>query len=316
MANCQIWGTPCQDAGSSDEFFFVDSSRAGGKYKLFGPAQRQVVELTDDEKRAVTTWIVSQHRAGIEVPQIDAGNIDEIKNRRVMNFSERVDRALLFLGERTKVGGTTALDVASSQSRDALNKFLAFTESADAGEAQSLLKMLGNGMELVGRVQETLFYLKPKGWLRVDELQTKEVRSSQAFVAMWFHPSTEESYENGLCKAIYDSGYEPRRVDQGHHHLNKVDDEVIAEIRRSRFIIVDCTCERDRVRGSVYFEAGFAFGLNIPIIWTCKDTSLEDLQFDTRQYPHLPWKDSADLYEKLRARIGALIGDGPKIKLR
>jgi hypothetical protein len=93
--------------------------------------------------------------------------------------------------------------------------------------------MLDGDMGLVGRSQETLFYLRPKGWLRLDELQTKEVRSSQAFVAMWFNETTEEPYLNGLYKAIYDSGYDPRRVDQKHHHLNKVDDEIIAEIRRS-----------------------------------------------------------------------------------
>jgi hypothetical protein len=110
-------------------------------------------------------------------------------------------------------------------------------------------------MGLVGHSQETLFYLRPKGWLRVDDLQTKEVRSSQAFVAMWFHESLEEPYLNGLHKAIYDSGYDPRRVDQKHHHLNKVDDEIIAEIRRSRFIVVDGTCEKEKVRGSVYFSA-------------------------------------------------------------
>lgn len=57
MAKCLIWGTPCVDAGSSDEFFFLDSPRAGGKYKLFGTAQRQVIELTPAEKKAVTSWI-------------------------------------------------------------------------------------------------------------------------------------------------------------------------------------------------------------------------------------------------------------------
>jgi hypothetical protein len=85
------------------------------------------------------------------------------------------------------------------------------------------------------------------------------------------------------------SGYEPRRVDQKHHHLNKVDDEIIAEIRRSRFLVADFTCEPDKVRGGVYFETGFAMGLNIPIIWTCKDTSMKDLHFDTRQFPHIVW---------------------------
>jgi hypothetical protein len=62
MPICPIWGTPCTDAGSNDEFYFVDSSRAGGRYKLFGSALEQVKNLTIDEKRVVTSWIVSQHQ--------------------------------------------------------------------------------------------------------------------------------------------------------------------------------------------------------------------------------------------------------------
>jgi len=63
-------------------------------------------------------------------------------------------------------------------------------------------------------------------------------------------------------------------MDQQHHHLNKVDVEIIAEIRRSRFLVADFTCESGSVRGGVYFETGFAMGIDIPIIWTCKNTSI------------------------------------------
>ena len=312
MAKCLIWGTSAQHMPRLGDFEHLNSRRAGGEYKVPGSHLDAVRSLTEPEKKRLTTWIISQHRAGIAVPEINDSVLDHIKRGRDMPFSERVDRALLFLGTRTKVGGTMAVDIASSQSREALDDFLAFTETADAGEIQSLLKMLEADMGLVGHSQETLFYIRPKGWLRIDELQRKEVQSSQAFVAMWFNPATDEPYENGMYLAIYDSGYDPRRVDQKHHHLNKVDDEIIAEIRRSRFLVADFTCEPGSVRGGVYFETGFAMGINIPIIWTCKETSMQDLHFDTRQYPHIAWKNSVDLYTKLKARIGALIGDGPK----
>jgi hypothetical protein len=137
---------------------------------------------------------------------INKSVLDDIKRGRDMPFSERVDQALQFLSARTKVGSTIAIDQTSSQSREVLEDFLAFTESADAREAQSLLRMMGGEMGLVGGPQpnqDTTFYL-PKGWLRLDELQKREVRSSQAFVAMWFNPVTDEPYENGIYKAIYE----------------------------------------------------------------------------------------------------------------
>lgn len=312
MGKCLIWNTLAEHKPRLGDYDHITSRRAGGEYKVSGSCRHAVQSLTEVEKKRLTTWLVAQHRAGIIAPVIDDAVLEDIKRGRDMPFSERVDRALLYLGTRTKVGDTLAVDISSAQSRDALEDLLAFTESADAGEIQSLLKMLEADMGLVGHGQETLFFLRPKGWLRLDELQRKEMQSSQAFVAMWFDPSTDEPYKNGLYKAIYDSGYDPRRVDQQHHHLNKVDDEIIAEIRRSRFMVADFTCEAASVRGGVYFEAGFAMGINIPIIWTCKNTSLNDLHFDTRQYPYIEWKSSAELYMKLKARIGALIGDGPK----
>lgn len=127
---------------------------------------------------------------------------------------------------------------------------------------------------------------------------------------MWFSEVTNDAYVKGIAPALVSSGYKPMRIDKKEHN-NKIDDEIVAEIRRSRFIVADFTCEPKNVRGGVYFEAGFAFGLGIPVVWTCKDTSINDLHFDTRQYAHIVWKDTADLYAQLKNRVGATVGDGP-----
>jgi len=127
---------------------------------------------------------------------------------------------------------------------------------------------------------------------------------------MWFHADTNEAYLEGIQPALIDSGWKAMRIDKKEHN-NKIDDEIIAEIRRSRFLIADFTCEPKNARGGVYFEAGFALGLGLPVIWTCKETSLADLHFDTRQYAHIVWKSPSDLYTQLKDRIGATIGEGP-----
>jgi nucleoside 2-deoxyribosyltransferase len=127
---------------------------------------------------------------------------------------------------------------------------------------------------------------------------------------MWFNEATHAAYEKGIAPAVTEAGYSPLRIDNK-EHVNKIDDEIIAEMRRSRFIVADFTCEPEKVRGGVYFEAGFAMGLNVPVIWTCSESSRADLHFDTRQYNHIMWKDPADLHDKLLARIGALLGGGP-----
>jgi len=60
-------------------------------------------------------------------------------------------------------------------------------------------------------------------------------------------------------------------------------------------------------RGGVYFEAGFALGLGIPVIWSCRKNDVKKVHFDTRQYNHIVWNDSSDLYRQLRDRIEATI---------
>jgi hypothetical protein len=158
------------------------------------------------------------------------------------------------------------------------------------------------------------FKLSPLGWQKYEELlSTRSIDSSQAFVAMWFDPTMHDVYAAGFVPAIESRGYNPLRIDKK-EHANKIDDEIVAEIRRSRFVVADFTCEIGNPRGGVYFEAGFAMGLGLPVIWTCRHDIIAAgaLHFDTRQYNHIDWETPEDLKNRLSARIGALLGDGPK----
>ena len=132
---------------------------------------------------------------------------------------------------------------------------------------------------------------------------------------MWFDEMTKLGYENGIKPAIEAVGYTPLRIDDK-EHSNKIDDEIIAEIRRSRCLVADFTCRPREARGGVYFEAGFAMGLNIPVVWTCHQDSLNDLHFDTRQYNHVVWDKPEDLQDKLKKRIAAQLGFGPLHKVQ
>lgn len=153
------------------------------------------------------------------------------------------------------------------------------------------------------------------GYIHLEEMDRKSVASDQAFVAMWFHSSMNDAYENGLAPGIEDAGYRPLRIDRKEHN-DRIDDRIIAEIRRSRFLVADFTQGEPGARGGVYYEAGFAHGLNIPVVFTCRQDSIEKVHFDTRQYNHIVWTDANDLREKLKNRILATIGEGSAAKRR
>ena len=131
---------------------------------------------------------------------------------------------------------------------------------------------------------------------------------------MWFHPSTDDALRYGIEPAIREAGYSPFRIDQK-PDLVKIDDEIMAEIRQSRFLIADFTQHEGEARGGVYFEAGFAEGLAIPVIYTCRKDVVDagNLHFDTRQYAHIVWQTPEELRVGLLNRIRARIGQGPLI---
>ncbi len=83
-----------------------------------------------------------------------------------------------------------------------------------------------------------------------------------------------------------------------------IDDKIIANIRSSKFLIADFSGQRN----SVYYEAGFAQGLGIPVIWCVREKDAKNLSFDTRQYNCIIWEDEEHLEDKLTDRIRALFG--------
>lgn len=167
------------------------------------------------------------------------------------------------------------------------------------------------------------FSLTLAGWERVSELRKAAIKPDSAFVAMWFHDDLNGIYKAGFEAALTDCGYSPPfRIDHT-PHTNRIDVEIVERIKRSSLIIADVTGDR----GGVYYEAGLAQGIGIPVIWTCAtwtamlpakgsiypemDTAPECIEvswkkrihFDTRQFHTLFWEDAADLRKQLNDRI-------------
>jgi hypothetical protein len=152
--------------------------------------------------------------------------------------------------------------------------------------------------------------IAPRGW---EEAQHPSgVDSPTAFVAMWFHDSMLSIYEQAIRPAIeHDCGYRAVRVDREETNNDDIVDEILAQIRASRFVVADVT----GARHGVYFEAGFAKGLGIPVIWTCRQDDFdESRQFDTEHYNHILWQDGDDLRRKLGNRVRGSIEIGPPYK--
>lgn len=145
--------------------------------------------------------------------------------------------------------------------------------------------------------------LTTAGWQYING-DTDRENADQCFVAMWFDKSMNSAFEQGMQPLEETIGYRVVRIDSTHFN-DKICHRIMAEIRRSKFLIVDVTGDRN----AVFFEAGYAMGLGIPIIWCCRaDRIGDDANVDTRQYNHILWDNPEDLLSKLKDRIAATIG--------
>lgn len=142
-----------------------------------------------------------------------------------------------------------------------------------------------------------------KGWERVELLRAAQPKSRHAFVAMWFDKSLDEAWDQGFRPGIEDSGYFKAVRSDRAEFLGKVDDWIIARIRRSGLVVADFTGNRS----GVYYEAGFAQALNIPVVFTCHEDHMEDVHFDTNHFNHIVWTAPEDLRQQLNDRIIAVV---------
>lgn len=142
--------------------------------------------------------------------------------------------------------------------------------------------------------------IEEKGWEFIEKILKKE-NSTKAFIAMWFDSSMDAAALK-IEKAVRDLGFDPIRIDRKEFN-NEISGEILYEIKQCKFLIADVTKQRQ----GVYFEAGYALGQGIPVIWSCKKDDLNNIHFDTRQYNHIIWETEEDLSLQLSNRIKGTI---------
>ncbi|QEG35241.1 hypothetical protein [Bythopirellula goksoeyrii] len=143
--------------------------------------------------------------------------------------------------------------------------------------------------------------LTPLGWEELEK--SHRVDSKRVFTAMSFDKSLDTVWKDGIYPAIESCGFTPMRIDE-EEFTEGIVDKIIAEINESRFVVADLTLHRN----GVYFEAGYAKGLGLPVIWICREDELKNSHFDVKHFNIIVWQDVDNLRERLSTRIRAVIG--------
>lgn len=289
-----------------------------GIFKLEQDAYFKIGDLRDEQIANISGWIYEYQKEVITTEKLQL-----LKDLKTISVGEKAVKLLKYIAkERPTPGQWIQIDFQSIYDLKTLKKntkypkevfiklektlpFLSITWARDDNELRYIINdyLIQEQGYLTG---EKRYKITPKGWAYIDSLKYRNVDSQIAFIAMYFDNSMNDLL-GSIEKSISNASYEPKRVDK-HEHINKIDDEIVALIRQSKFIVADYTGQR----GGVYFESGFALGLGLPIVWTCRKDDLVNLHFDTNHYNFLTWEEDKlpEFEEKLKNRILAVIGKG------
>jgi nucleoside 2-deoxyribosyltransferase len=308
-ASCPI----CDELGNVG-----DSSRDGkvvhcpacGAFEITGTAAAvwaaDRANLTPRQIANIRGWL--RHNQGITIGSKDLEMLRAIKTPSV---GERAERLLkMFEAELPEVGQRMGMPY----SNPSIKQWIATASAIDQDDLYFLVDRYLVGekrwLETAGAQGLPIYRISPTGHDYLETSRKGEMNSATGFCAMWFSERIKPLWTEAIEPAIQRAGYTAIRID-GVEHNNKVDDEILAHIRRSKFIVADFTA----TRGGVYFEAGFALGLGKSVIWTTSERRLKRVHFDNRQYNFVTWDKDAleDFSMRLQNRIEATIGTGPLV---
>ncbi|MBC6415611.1 MAG: hypothetical protein GDA46_04385 [Bdellovibrionales bacterium] len=313
---CIICWKMIQAEPEGDKFIF-NSPLAGGKYSVdrqeYYQREEGLIKLHTKDTVRLSGHIAKQNLLD-KIPDVSSMMKDTKWLEKLPPIPGPTERAYLLLEglvKKTKYFGQefnlNSLELPKIDDSDIYGFLhaISYSDNKRPEEIKSLIEFLAE-LNFI-KINVTIFKVTAQGFEKIDQLSQNNY-SRKVFIAMWFDDSMN-ALKDSMKKAIKNLGYEPSRIDDK-EHLNKIDDEILLEIKKSRFVICDLTSEKEKPRGSVYFEAGYAMGKDIPIIWTCNKSLEKERAFDIQNYNCLFWeKDNLDNFiKKLEHRIEQTIG--------
>jgi nucleoside 2-deoxyribosyltransferase len=263
----------------------------------------------------LSAWLRYRNEQSVEVPEINPHKLEDLQ-KGLPNYGPRekqvillqnIERKTEYPGKPVQIDPDYDIPLAWASAKE---EFMYYIDSLIE---RGLLRNVGRGEKVHRNLSNELIYnsagfsveITAAGWDYLEQRETHIEERTQAFVAMSFAKELKPIWEGPIYNAIVKSGYKPFRVD-AKPHSDRIDAKIIAEIKNSRFLLADVTKHRQ----GVYFEAGYALGLGLPVIWSVRKDHCKKVHFDTRQYNHIIWETMDYLEDQLYNFICAIIGKG------
>lgn len=264
----------------------------------------------NEERKSILSHSIFKMQDRGEIPQISTYVVESILSlKTVLNAFEQAENLILWVGDHTVYPGKTC-------------GVLKFDLRAKIGAVDFRgVEFILNSMIKKGYIDcenlinyNAMLTLTYNGWEQYHEIKKGIVESRKAFMAMPFGVKIiDDFFLNCLKGAVSDTGYHLEKLDDN-PQAGLIDDRLKVEILTSKFVIVDLT----NGNNGAYWEAGYAEGLNKPVIYTCEKSYFKEKKthFDTNHYHTIPWSPSSyeESANKLKATIRATLPDEAKLE--
>lgn len=245
-------------------------------------------------------------------------NFVEILNTTVLPTpAQQADLLIDFVGKKTRFLGAI-LDIAPISQGGKFHQLKAWIGGVDKRTINRLVKELGTLGLLCADNTKFLhtfsLELTTAGWNRFEELQQVNKESKQAFMAMKFDDEQKQFIKDKLKPIVKETGFDLLLLTDINSKENLIDNKLRVAIRQSRFLICDLT----HCNAGAYWEAGYAEGLKLPVIYICEksafdaDDKSKRPHFDVNHQEIFQWdkndeKSIKDFLENIKAKIQIMI---------
>lgn len=229
--------------------------------------------------------------------------IDSILKRQNSSVSEQVDNFIRCLGKNQKEPGkyirinrTNIWALVGCVSKDSLDFIIEYLEKEELIDRYNEIDFSGEN-----------FRLSFNGWSHFNNLENHRNNYRKAFMAMSFSNKTLLKIFNDCMKeSVNQTGFNLIKLDEN-KKAGSIDDKLRVEIQTSDFMIADLSDDNS----GAYWEAGYAEGLGIPVIYFCEQEKFDkkSTHFDTNHLHTVIWNKEKihEAMDNLKATIRATL---------
>jgi hypothetical protein len=226
----------------------------------------------------------------------------QLHNKRLPNPKELRDNFVMWLAEHT---GNFGNDIKYWDVEDAFLEIGALNRKALSNITNWCVE--NNYVKISSRTNNDARFasyleLTLEGWEYYESIKSSNEDSKRAFMAMPFgKEELDKVFKDYWKPAVEAAGFTLERLDE-RPKAGSIDDRLRQTIRRSAFLI----CELTQANRGAYWEAGFAEGIGIPVIYTCReDCHKTDAHFDVNHHLCVIWNE--DNLEEKKKELTATI---------